>query len=159
MDIVEVRPDPVSFARVEHALRDEAPGREWRADLSGDLSAALAPGVAAVRAAVLSRGAGRPHEGQPLRAAVASRVHVVPLHSGATIVADRTPHVRNFAQAPKRLNRRGGWRHRVFGSSAVVVQIGVPGWFDDTLEHLHPRLRAAALAALEGRARRISRKA
>ena len=159
MDSIAVEPDADSFRRVEHALAAEAPGRQWRGDLATGLTEALRPGVAAVRTAVLSRGGGAAHEGQPLRQAVAAQVQIVPLGSGATIVAGRTPHVRNFANAPKRLNQRHGFRRRVYGSKTVVVQIGVPGWFDDTLAHMHPRLRAAALAALEGRARRISRKA
>lgn len=159
MDSVAVEPDHASFERVARALRDEASGHVWRRELSDDMSAALAPGVAAVRSAVLSRGGGHAHEGQPLRSAIASAVHVVPLHSGATIVADRTPQVRNFANAPKRFNQRAGWRRRIYGSSRIVVQRGAPGWFDDTLEHLYPRLHAAAHAALEGRARRIARKA
>lgn len=159
MDAVEVEPDPASFRRVARALDDEAPGREWRRDLSEGMAEGLRPGLLAVRSAVLSRGAGGGHEGQPLRQAVAAATQIVPLGSGATIVADKTPQVRRFANAPKRLNQRRGWRRRVFGSRTVVVQVGVPGWFDDTLDHLHPRLRAAAYAALEGRARRIARKA
>jgi hypothetical protein len=159
VDSVAIEPDRDSFSRVARALQAEAPGRTWRRDLSDGMQDALRPGVLAVRSAVLSRGGGAPHEGQPLRQAVAARVQVVPLSSGATIIAGKQGLPRNFPNAPKRLNQRRGWRRRVYGGSAVVVQIGVPGWFDDTLDHLHPRLRAAALAALEGRARRISRKA
>lgn len=159
MDAVGFEPDAASFERVARALADEAPGRQWRDDLSAGMAVALSPGVAAARSAVLSRGGGAAHEGQPLRQAIAARVHVVPLSSGATVVAEKTPHVRNFPNAPKRFGQHRGWRRRVYGSSTVVVQVGAPGWFDDTLDNMHPRLRVAALAALEGRARRISRKA
>lgn len=158
MDVVAIEPDRIGFERVARALDGEADGRSWRRDLSGGMAAGLAPGVAAVRSAVLSRGGGGPHEGMPLRQAVAAAVHVVPLGSGATIVADHTPHVRRFAHAPKRLNQRRGWRRRVYGGSRIVIQRGPAGWFDDTLEALAPRLQSAAHAALEGRARRISRK-
>lgn len=159
MDTVEVRPDPHSFGRAARALDAEAPGGAWRRDLSGGLTAALAPGVSAVRSALMSRGSGGgSHDGAPLRPAIAAEVHVVPLSSGAVIVAGKTPQVRGFANAAKRFNQRG-FRRRVYGSNSWVVQVGAPGWFDDTLQSLHPRLRAAALAALEGRARRISRKA
>jgi hypothetical protein len=159
VDSVTIEPDRTSFDRVARALHEEASGHLWRRDLSDGMSTALAPGVAAVRSAVLSRGGGHAHEGMPLRSAIAAAVHVVPLHSGATIVAEHTPHVRGFAHAPKRFNQRGGWRRRIYGSSRIVVQRGAPGWFDDTLEHLYPRLHAAAHVALEGRARRIARKA
>ncbi|GAB1642528.1 hypothetical protein [Krasilnikovia sp. MM14-A1259] len=160
MDSVEIRPDPVSFERVARALSAEAPSGHWRRDLSEGMSAALAPGVAAVRAALMARGGGHGHghEGSPLRPAIAAGVHVLPLGSGAVIVAEKTPRVRGFANAPKRFNQRG-FRRRAYGRGAWVVQVGAPGWFDDTLKHMHPRLHAAALAALEGRARRISRRA
>lgn len=157
MDAVEVTPDHTSFERVARALSAEASSQQWRRELSPAMADAMAPGVAAVRAALMG-GGGRQHEGTPLRPAIAAQVRVLPLGSGAVIVAGKTPHVRNFRQAPKRLNQRS-FRRRVYGSNRWVVQVGVPGWFDDRLEALHPRLRAAALAALEGRARRISRKA
>lgn len=158
MDSVEVEPDQASFRRVAAALDAESSGVEWRHDMSDDLSAALMPGVSAVRGAIMSRGGSGPHEGAPLRAAIAAHVRVIPLHSGATIVAERQGMPRDFPNAPKRFNQRA-FRRRVYGRSAWVTQVGAPGWFDDTLEHMHERLTGAALAALEGRARRISREA
>lgn len=158
MDSVEIEPDQASFQRVAAALAEESDGVEWRRDMSEDMSEALMPGVSAVRSAIMSRGGGGPHEGAPLRASIAAHVRVVPLHSGATIVAGREGMPRNFPNAPKRFNQRS-FRRRVYGRNAWVTQVGAPGWFDDTLDHMRPRLQAAAHAALEGRARRISRKA
>jgi hypothetical protein len=158
VDSVEVVPDEASFRRVAAALSAESDDEQWRRDMSSSMQAALAPGASTVRSALMSRGGGGAHAGEPLRAAIAAQIHVLPLHSGATLVAGKTPGVRGFANAPKRFNQRG-FRRRVYGRDAWVVQVGAPGWFDDSLDHLHPRLRVAALAALEGRARRISRKA
>jgi hypothetical protein len=158
VDNVEIVPDRPSFERVARALSAEADGREWRHDMSTAMHAALAPGAAAVRSALMSRGGGTAHEGTPLRPAIAAQVHVAPLSSGAVIYVGKQGLPRGFANAAKRFNQRQ-FRRRAYGSSTWVVQVGAPGWFDDTLSRMHPRLRTAALAALEGRARRISRKA
>ncbi len=157
MDLVEVQPDRRSFDRVASALSSEAGGDEWRRDMAAAMEGALAPGVAAVRSALMAAG-GSPHEGQPLRPAIASQVHVAPLGSGAVILAGKSGMPRGFSNAAKRFNQRR-FRRRVYGGNSWVVQVGAPGWFDDTLRQMHPRLRVAALAVLEGRARRISRKA
>ncbi|SCL43262.1 hypothetical protein GA0074692_6794 [Micromonospora pallida] len=103
------------------------------------------------------------HAGEPLRQAVAagveSMVRLDGRRAGARIRARKTPDVRGFASAPKRLNARRGWRHPVGGNYDVwVTQVGRPGWFDDTLRPLRPRLRAAAARVLDDRARRISRR-
>ena len=154
-----MRPDPGSFNRVARALDAEATGREWRADLAVSMEQALQPGVAAVRSALMARGGGGlGHGGQPLRQAVAAAVHTGPLSSGAQILAGTNGMPRSFRNAPKRLNQRS-FRRRVYGSNTWVVQVGAPGWFDDTLSQLRPKLRAAALQVLQRRARRISRKA
>lgn len=157
VDTVEVRPDRASFDRVARALQDESSGREHRHDLSARMHAALEPGAAAARSALLSSGGSGAHEGQPLRPAVAAQVRVAPLNSGASIIAGKQGIPRGFANAAKRFNSRS-FRRRVYGSNTFVVQVGAPGWFDDTLSHMHPQLRAAALEVLSRRARRISRK-
>jgi hypothetical protein len=159
VDSVEITPDSTSFERVARALTAEAGSSQWRRDLSGDMAAAMAPGVAAVRSALMAGGGGEPHAGPALLPAVAAQVKVLPLSSGAVIVASKDGIPRGFRNAAKRFNQRRGFRRHTYGSAGWVVQVGVPGWFDDHLEAMHPRLRAAALAALEGRARRISRKA
>lgn len=151
-----MRPDRASFDRVARALQAESSGREHRHDLSSQMHAALAPGAAAARSALMSRGGGGPHEGAPLRPAIAAQVMVAPLNSGASIIAGKQGIPRGFANAAKRFNSRS-FRRRVYGKS-FVVQVGAPGWFDDTLSHMHSQLRAAALQVLAGRARRISRK-
>lgn len=155
MDTAEVRADPESFGRVAQALSTEAGSSAWRSDMSARMTEAMAPGVAAVKSALMGGGGGS-HEGTPLLPAIAAQVKAMPLSSGAVIIAGKSGMPRGFKNAPKRFNQHG-FRRRVYGG-AWVTQVGRPGWFDDRLEAMHPRLRAAALDALGGRARRISRK-
>lgn len=163
MDAVVVEPDQRSFARVARALEDEADGDLWRAELAAELHAELEPGVAAVRSALMGMATGGLVDGhEPLRQAVAAGVEsVVRLdgrRAGARIRA-RKVDVRGFTNAPKRLNARNGWRHPVFGDvDTWVPQRGAPGWFDETLRPLRPRLRASAARVLDNRARRIARR-
>lgn len=163
MDGIVIEPDHANFTRVARALEEESDGDEWRRETAEELHEALRPGVAAVRGALLSmQTAGLGHAGEPLRQAVAAGVESIARfdgqRAGARIRAKRTPQIRGFANAPKRLNARRGWRHPVGGRDVWVTQQGRPGWFDDTLTRLHPRLRLAAERALENRARRISRR-
>lgn len=164
MDGVVVEPDHQQFTRLARALEQEADGDEWRRDLADDLHEALRPGVTAVRGALMGMATGGlQHAGEPLRQAVAQNVESLVRtdgqRAGARIRAKKTGLPRGFANAPKRLNARS-WRHPIPGDPDTwVTQIGAPGWFDDTLRRMHPRLRLAAERALEKRARRISRRA
>lgn len=161
MDTVEIRPDPESFRRVAAALDAEANGAEYRRDLSAELHAALSPGVQAVRSAVLGmKSAGLEHEGAGLRQGVAagvkSEVRLGGEAPGARIRV-RARAVPRFPHAARRLNARK-WRHPVFSPDTWVDQVGRPGWFDDTLRRLRPRLVAAVGRALDKRAQRIARR-
>ncbi len=156
-----MQPDPASGRRVAAALDAEADGHEWRRELATELHAALAPGVDAARAAVLSMPGGLPHAGEPLRQAVAAAVtadiRLSGSSAGARIRARKSGMPRGFTNAPKRLNGRG-WRHPVFSPDVWVAQRGAPGWFDNTLRPLRPAMRAAAERALQARAQRIARR-
>jgi hypothetical protein len=161
VDHVSIEPDRAQFARVARELDREAGSTEWQDDLAVDLAEALEPGLSAVRGAVMAMSSGGlPHAGEPLRAAVAHQI-VIDIRlgggfAGARIRAKNTGMPRGFRHAPKRLNARS-WRHPTRGG-AWVTQVGEPGWFDFTLQRLHPRLRHAAENALAKRARRISRR-
>ncbi|WFF07256.1 hypothetical protein O7622_01245 [Micromonospora sp. WMMD1076] len=163
MDHVVVEPDSSSFSRVARALDDEASGEQWRAELATDLHAALELGVATVRGSLMGMATGGLDDGhEPLRQAVSasveSQVRMSGRGAGARIRARKIT-LRNFVNAPKRLNSRRGWRHPVHGDTETwVTQIGAPGWFDDPLRRLHARLHSAAARALDNRARRIARR-
>lgn len=164
MESAEIRPDVQSFNRCARALEDEADGREFRREFNAAMREALEPGVAATRAAVLSRGgAGVPHEGQSLRQAIAAGVQVVNLRGGevpgAKIRASSQGMPRGFWNAPKRFNQNS-FRHPVHGNRKVwTTQVGAPGWFDDTLQQLRPYLLDRAEQVVRERAERIGRKA
>lgn len=163
MDFVVIEPDHRTFQRVARALEDEADGREWAADMATELHAILEPAVYEVRGALMGMSTGGlDHAGEPLRQAVAANVEALVRFDGkrpgARIRAKRTEQLRGFANAPQRLNSRRGWRHPLFGNyDQWVTQVGAPGWFDDTLRRLRPRLRRAAEEVLRDRARRIAR--
>ena len=77
--------------------------------------------------------------------------------SGARVKAFKTKNIRNFPNAPKRLNRAGGWRHPVFGSREVwVQQHGKVDWFDHAFQGRESEYRAAVEQAMEDMARRIA---
>lgn len=163
MDHIVVEPDEASFRRVIRALDEEAGGTHWRTDAANELREALEPGIAAVKAALwqLDTG-GLPHGGESMRQAIQDQIGPVidfTAPSVGALIRVRDVKLRNFAKAPRHFNNHKGWRHPVFNTGVWVSQLGSPGWFDDTLRQLRPKLAAAAAEALERRAERISRKA
>lgn len=148
------------------ALRQEANGAELRRDLIRNLRAVATPAAQAVRTAILAMPVHSVHGAKedylPLRAAVAAgvrtRVRLSGKRAGVAILARKTPGVRGFRNAPKRLNAPF-WRHPVFGDTDIwVTQVGAPGWFDATLKPFREPGKRAAAAAMAAIARRISAK-
>jgi hypothetical protein len=164
MDHIVVEPDARSFRRVARALDEEAGGTEWRTDAAREIGQALEPGVTAVKGALWQiRTGGLPHGGESMRQAISDEIEPVVTFTGpevGALIRVGDVKLRNFEKAPRRFNARRGFRHPVPpGGHTWVTQLGAPGWFDDTLRRLQPKLAAAAADALERRARRISRKA
>jgi hypothetical protein len=126
------------LARVGRLLRAESDGKELRKQLVKELKGAAEPAVGAARSAVMTipgGGAARP----ALRPAIAKKIRPeVKLSgrwTGIRIKAKKTPALRNFPNAPKRTQKSGGWKHRVFGSDRVwVIQHGKPDWFDGAMQ-------------------------
>lgn len=149
------------LAELGRALRREADGKAMRRDLIRELRKPTAPAVAEIKAGVMSMPAtGLPAAGEPLRAAVARKVRTEVKLSGyavgVRVKASKTPALRGFRNAPKRLNSPKGWRHPVYGSAAWVSQRGQPGYFDDPLKHRRPEFRRGVLQAMDATARRLS---
>jgi len=148
---------------VATALRYEEDGLRLRRALASELRQAVAPAVTQARAEVMSIGsAGLAEKGEPLRNAVARGVRASARLSGdkagVRVAASKKGMPRGFRNAPKRLNRAGGWRHPVFGNREVWVhQIGKPGWFDDPLQARKAQYRAAAAKVVRDTADRIQR--
>lgn len=151
--------DRASLRLLVAALRKEADGRELKRDLVRELRVVATPALVAARAAILAMPSTSTRE-PGLRATVAKNTKIsvttTGRRAGVRIRAMKTPMLRGFRNAPKRLNAKGGWRHPVFKTGKWVTQLGQPGWFDDTLPPFKPAAVAGAAAAMDAVARRIS---
>lgn len=145
------------FARV---LRQHADGKELRKELAANLRKASQPVRDAARTSILGMSTGGiPHEGEPLRQAIAKRVVVearlTGRSTGVKIKAKRKGMPRGFEHAPKRLNR-DSFRRRVYGQDVWVNQVGKPHWFDDAMRDGRDEWRRGVQEAMEITARRIN---
>jgi hypothetical protein len=146
------------------ALRAEEDGKTLRKELVKNLRDALKPAADEAKAAIKSMpSSGARHGGMSLRNEVAKKVAIeVRLGGrsvGAKVKAKKTPGVRGFANAPKRLNRAKGWRHPFFGDKERwYSQLGKVDWFDGPMRAGKPRYRQAVIDAMEATARKIKGK-
>lgn len=152
--------DAEALRALGRALRAEADGKQLRRDLIRELKEPLKPAVAEIRSGVMSlSSSGLPHAGESLRRGVARRITTEVKLSGkfpgVRVKARKTPGLRQFANAPKRLNSPKGWRRRVFGRDVWVTQIGKPHYFDDPLQGRKQVFRRAVEQAMERTAGRI----
>lgn len=155
----------ISAQRLEEvisALRYESDGKQLRKDMTTNLRAAVAPAVPVMRSQLMSMG-GHGTATPALRTTIASRIRVAVRGTGARagvrVSVGRTPQIRGFRNAPKRLNRED-FRHPVFGNREKwVTQRGAPGWFDDPLRERRDEMRAAVERAVEDMSQRIARRA
>jgi hypothetical protein len=159
--IERIEVEPKSLAALVAALNKEADGEKLGWDLARNLAAAVSPAAGAAKSSILTMSSPREvTDGVSLRSAVASRVAVEVRLGGSSpgvaIKAGKVGMPRGFANAPKRLNSRHGWRHKVFGREVWVTQVGRPGWFDDTIARRKPAATKAARQALDAMAKRIS---
>lgn len=158
---VEVKVDASVLQILGKTLKAEADGALLRKDLIADLRLAVVPGVSAVKSKLSaiphpSAASASPALGSYLATQVKSQVRLSGRSAGVKVRVRKTPNVRNFAQAAKRLNR-SGWRHKVFGRDVWVEQVSpIPGYFDRTLMDGKPRYRAAVLAAIAKMQARLS---
>lgn len=149
------------------AIRAEADGKQLRKDLLREIRGVLTPLRDEARDAILSmESGGLPHEGEPLRQAIANQT-VVEVRTGgratgAAIKVKRRGMPRGFTNAAKWTNRTK-WRHPVFkrttsGGVEVDVwvdQTGKPRWFDDVMRRHVTEYRKAVLEAIYAMQKRI----
>lgn len=162
--MIEMEVDAEALRALGRALKSEADGKELRKDLIKNLKKPLVPAVQKIKSSILAMPSSGGSAGESLRRGVAKRIRAEAKlsgrNAGVRVRARKTPTVRGFRDAPKRLNSRKGWRHPVFGNRNLwVTQIGRPGFFDDPLNERKPELRRAVLEAMEDTARRIASKA
>lgn len=146
--------------RVAKAIRAEEDGKQLRKELIAEIKEVLTPPLGEVRAAVLSmETGGLPHEGEPLRTAIANQtiieVRTGGKATGASIKAKRKGMPRGFANAPKWTNRTK-WRHPVYGRDVYVDQVGKPRWFDETIREHRQEFRSKVARVIQSMARRIA---
>ena len=154
--------DEKSLRLLVAALRAESDGKELGRSLARELKAVAEPALQAARGALMSMPSGS-HEAPGLRSTVAARttirVRLSGKHPGVSIRSSKSGMPRQFNNAPKRLNAAKGWRHTVFGDdSKWVTQLGMPGWFDDTIPRFKPAAQRAAKKVMDDMARRIDLK-
>ena len=150
------------LAHMAKILRKEADGKALRKELAANLRKASEPARDAARSSIMQmHSAGLPHEGEPLREAIARRIvteaRLSGRSTGAKVKAKRKGMPRGFEHAPKRLNRQS-FRHKVFGKDVWVEQVGKPRWFDDAMRDNAAQWRQAVVAAMNHTAERIARK-
>jgi hypothetical protein len=154
---------PERLTDLAKALRAEEDGKQLRKELLRNLRQALQPARDAAKASIKSMPVHGSHSGQALRAGIARRVTIETRLSGRSagvkLRAKKTPNIRDFANAPKRLNRRKPFRHPLFGNREQwVTQTGKPGWFDDAVNQRRGEYRRAVAQVLDDMAERIKRR-
>lgn len=143
------------------AIRAEADGKELRKELAKNMREALKPAAGEAKSAIMSMSSAGPGTSPALRSSIARKIRPeVKLGgrwTGARIKAFKTKNIRGFANAPKRTNRPRGWRHLVYGrADSWVTQHGKTHWFDDAMDGVKFRAKAAVTEAMEDMARRIA---
>ena len=157
-----IKPDKlISLAR---ALKSEEDGKQLKKDLLRNLRNALKPVRDEVKAEINSMTSHGGSHGLALRRTVARKVTVqtrlTGRSAGVKLIAKKTPDLRGFRNAPKRLNSKKGWRHPAFGDREDwVQQMGKPDWFDGPVRRRRSEFRKAVAQVLDEMADRIKRRA
>lgn len=161
--MIDLSVDAQALQALGRRLRDEADGKKLRRDLAKNIRQALEPAKQEVRSGLMGMStAGLPVDGPPLRATVLkglrAEARLTGRSTGARLRMRKTPQLRGFKNAPKRLNSKKGWRRQVYGQDIWVVQTGAREYFDGPITRGRARYRAAVLTAMNDTARRITRK-
>lgn len=162
--MIELHVDQQAMQALGRALKSEVDGNKLRRDLAKRMREAMAPVAGEIRSGLMAMptSGAVPTEGGPLRTEVLKHLKVEARFSGRATgvrVRIRKRGPRGFALAARRLNRKSGWRHRVFGRDVWVHQVGKPGYFDDPIEERAPESRRAVLEAMNDTAKRIADRA
>ncbi|QJT01788.1 hypothetical protein G9272_16950 [Streptomyces asoensis] len=152
------------LAALTRAIRAEEDGKQLRKELAANMRDALRPGAAEAKSSIMSLSSAGLPTAPALRSSVARKIRPeVKLGgrwSGARVKAFKTKNVRGFPNAPKRLNRAGGWRHPVYGNREIwVQQHGKVDWFDRAFEGREGHYKEAVEAAMENMAQRLAARA
>lgn len=158
--LFELTIDQRALQAVTRALDAEDDGKSLRREMAAQLRDAVRPVIPEIQSGLMSIGhAGVPTMGEPLRETVSRGIRpetsLTGRSTGVKIRAKRTPGLRGFANAAKRLNRERGFRHPVFGMDVWVTQYGKGHWFEDPILARRDDFRKAIWQVLEKMARRV----
>lgn len=161
--MIELSTDQQALQALAKRLGEAADGKRFRRELAKDLRQALEPAKQEIRAGLMGMStAGLPVDGAPLRTTVLSKLkaeaRLTGGSTGARLRIRKKGMPRGFENAPKRLNRKRGWRHKVFGRDVWVQQVGAPEYFDRPTRQHKAQYRAAVLKVMNEHARRLTRK-
>lgn len=161
--MIELSTDQQALQALAKRLGSVADGKRLRRELARDLRQALEPAKQEIRAGLMGMGtAGIPVDGPPLRTTVLSKLkaeaRLTGRSTGARLRIRKKGMPRGFLNAPKRLNSKKGWRHRVYGRDVWVQQVGEPEFFDRPTRQHKAAYRAAVLKVMNEHARHITRK-
>jgi hypothetical protein len=154
---------PEQLVALGRALKAEEDGKQLKKDLLRNLRKALKPVQDEVKREINSMSSHGGSHGMALRRTVARKVVVQTRMSGRSagvkLIAKKTPGIRDFRNAPKRLNSKKGWRHPVFGDREDWrQQMGKPDWFDGPVRARRSEFRKAVKEVLDEMADRIKRR-
>lgn len=141
------------------ALLQADQSKELRLALLREIRREAKPIVTDLRAAAMRLPSKGAHEGPSLRAAIAAatgtKIRFTTRQAGVSIRTKNTPNIRNFPGAPRMMNRKQ-WRHPVYGGTGTAVQIGKPGWFDETTAAHKPQITGGVVRAVQTTAELIA---
>jgi hypothetical protein len=158
----ELTIDQQALAAVARALKAEADGKALRRDLAKNLRTAAEPAMADARGNLMgiATPGGSASAGPPLRTTVLGQMKAQARLSGRSTgarVAVRRRGPRGFELAARRLNRKRGWRHPVFGTDSWVQQKATPvEWFDRAMREHRKDFRDGVLKAVTEMAQRLA---
>lgn len=162
--MIELHVDQQAMQALGRALKAEADGNKLRRDLAKRLRAVMEPVTGEIRSGLMAMPTSGALQagGGPLRAEVLKHLKVETRFSGRATgvrvrIKKRGP--RGFALAARRLNRKNGWRHQLWGRDVWVRQVGKPDYFDDPIQERAPESRRAVLEAMNETAKRIADRA
>lgn len=154
---VDVQVETEGIEALVRALRGEEDGKALRKELAKNMRDALKPAAADAKGAVMAMAA-LSTASPALRAGVARKimpeVKLGGRWTGARIKAKKTPGLRGFANAAKRLQQAAGWRTQTYGRG-WRTQHGKVDWFDRAMQPVAPHARRAVFEAMESMAQRI----
>ncbi len=150
-------------------LRLETDGKRLEAQLRADFRAALAPLVPEVQSGVLAYhnaglgveqggvlGGSRESLGEAVAANVKVGVNLSGRLAGARIYISKKGMPRKFANAPRDLNRPGGWEHPTWRGRGRVRQVGPVGYFDKPIRARLVEFRVVCQTVMDQMAARIA---